>query len=49
MDPNTHIPKDRKPVRPLRLVLLMGMTALLFLLLLTRYGQVAGAVMGAGA
>lgn len=47
MDPIIHIPKDRKSVRPLRLVLLMGMTMLLFLLILNRYGQVAEAVLGA--
>ena len=46
MDPIIHIPKDRKSVRPLRLVLLMGMTMLLFLLILNRYGQVAEAVLG---
>ena len=44
----THIPKDRKPAHPLQLVLLMGMTVLLFLLILNRYGQVAEAVLGAG-
>ena len=48
MNPITHIPKDRKTVRPLRLVLLMGMTMLLFLLILDRYGEVAEAVLGAG-
>ena len=48
MNPITHIPKDRKTVRPLRLVLLMGMTMLLFLLILDRYGDVAEAVLGAG-
>ena len=47
MDPITHIPKDRKSIRPLRLVLLMGMTTLLFLLILSHYGQVAEAVLGA--
>jgi hypothetical protein len=47
MDPMIHIPKDRKPVRPLRLVLLMGMTMLLFLLILNRYGQMADMVLGA--
>ena len=47
MDPMINIPKDRKPVRPLRLVLLMGMTTLLFLLILNRYGAVADVVLGA--
>ena len=36
MDPITNIPNDRKSVRPLRLVLLMGMTLLLVLLILNR-------------
>ena len=47
MDPMTHIPRDRKPANPLRLVLLMGMTMLLFLLILNRYGQVADVVLSA--
>lgn len=47
MDPMTIIPKDRKPQRPLKLVLLLGMTVLLFLLILNRYGAVAGAVLSA--
>jgi hypothetical protein len=45
MDPMTNIPKDRKPLRPLRLVLLMGMTLLLFLLILNRYDSVVRAVL----
>ena len=49
MDPITQFPKDRKPSRPLRLVLLMGMTVLLFLLMLNRYGQVADSMMAARA
>ncbi len=49
MDPMMHIPKDRKPLNPLKLVLLLGMTVLLFLLILNRYGEVAAAVLGAGA
>ena len=47
MDPMFHIPKDRQPLRPLRLVLLLGMTALLFLLIYSRYGEIASAVMSA--
>ena len=39
------IPKDRKKTRPLRLVLLLGLTVLLFLLILSRYGAIAAAVM----
>ncbi len=42
-----HIPKDRKPTKPLRLVLLLGLTVLLFLLILNRYGAVAQAVLQA--
>ncbi|MEO8242612.1 MAG: hypothetical protein ABI832_09870 [bacterium] len=37
MDPMMHIPTDRKAVRPLRLALVLGMTVLLFLLILNRY------------
>lgn len=48
MDPIMTIPKDRKPQSPLKLVLLLGMTVLLFLLILTRYGEVAAAVLAAG-
>jgi hypothetical protein len=47
MDPMTTIPKDRKQQRPLKLVLLLGMTLLLFLLILDRYGEVAAAVLAA--
>jgi hypothetical protein len=48
MDPMINIPKDRKPIRPLRLVLLMGMTLLLFLLILNRYGTLSQAIVPAG-
>ena len=41
------IPKDRKPQRPLKLVLLLGLTVLLFLLILNRYGEVVQAVLAA--
>lgn len=41
------IPKDRKPQRPIKLVVLLGMTVLLFLLILNRYGAVAAAVLSA--
>ncbi len=44
-----NIPDDRKPARPLRLVLLLGMTILLFLLILNHFGQVADAVVTAKA
>ena len=47
MDPMMHIPKDRKPLRPVKLALLLGMTVLLFLLILNRYGAVAAAVLSA--
>ena len=47
MDPMFHIPKDRKTIRPLRIVLLLGMTVLLFLLIAYRYGEVASAVLQA--
>jgi hypothetical protein len=48
MDPMITVPKDRKPLNPLKLVLLLGMTVLLFLLILNRYGEVAAAVLAAG-
>ena len=47
MDPMMIIPKDRKPQRPLKLVLLLGLTVLLFLLILNRYGEVVQAVLAA--
>ena len=43
MDPITDIPKDRKPGHPVRLAILLGMTALLFVLILNHYGQLAEA------
>ena len=39
------IPKDRKTTKPLRLVLLLGLTMLLFLLTLNRYDAISAAVM----
>ena len=42
MDPMTDIPKDRKQHRPLRVILLLGMTALLFLMLFDRFSAGAG-------
>jgi phosphate starvation-inducible membrane PsiE len=42
MDPMTDIPKDRKPHHPLRVIVLLGMTALLFLMLLNRFSSGAG-------
>ena len=47
MDPMMIIPKDRKALRPLKLVLLLGVTVLLFILILIRYGEVAQAVLAA--
>ena len=47
MDPMMIIPKDRKAIRPFRVVLILGMTILLFLLILNRYGAVAEAVLAA--
>ena len=47
MDPMTNIPKDRRKPRPYRLVLLLGLTVLLFLLILNHYGAVAEAVLRA--
>ena len=41
MDPIEKIPNDRKPPRPMRLALLLGMTGLLFLLILNHYSQLA--------
>jgi len=41
MDPFTEIPKDRKPSRPVRLAILLGMTVLLFLLILNHSGEMA--------
>ena len=41
------IPKDQKRTKPLRLVLLLGLTVLLFLLILNRYGAIAEAVLRA--
>lgn len=38
----TQIPHDRKRGRPVRLVILLGMTVLLFVLILTRFGQSGG-------
>ena len=46
MDPIFHIPKDRKPIKPLRLVLLLGMTLLLFLLTANRYSDITAVVLG---
>jgi hypothetical protein len=43
MDPMTSLPPGRKKTRPIRLVLLLGLTALLFLLILDRYGAATGA------
>jgi hypothetical protein len=45
MDPMTTIPKDRPKTRPFRLVLLLGLTVLLFLLILNHYYNIAGAML----
>ncbi len=42
------IPKDRKKTKPLRLVLLLGLTVLLFLLILNRYGAMAAVLLAHG-
>ena len=42
-----HIPKDRKSIKPLRLVMLLGMTVLLFLLIANRYREIAAVFLGA--
>lgn len=47
MDPMFAIPKDRKRSSVLRLCLVMGMTALLFILVSDRLGRAAEAVMTA--
>ena len=47
MDPMTNIPPNRRKPRPYRLVLLLGLTVLLFVLILNRYGAVAEAVLRA--
>ena len=47
MDPMINIPPNRRKPRPFRLVLLLGLTVLLFLLILNRYGAVAEAVLRA--
>ena len=39
MDPMLNIPKDRKRLPVLRLCLLMGLTALLFMLIATSFGS----------
>ncbi len=49
MDPITHIPKDRPSIRPLRVVVLLGMTILLFLLILEQSGQAADMLLATGA
>ena len=38
MDPTFDIPKDRKSLSVIRLCLLMGLTALLFIIVLDRVG-----------
>lgn len=41
------IPKDRKRLSVLRLCLIMGFTALLFIVVATRFGRMAEAMMQA--
>lgn len=45
MDQMLAIPKDRKRLSVLRLCLIMGMTALLFILVANRLGSVAEAAL----
>lgn len=45
MDPMFDIPKDRKRLSVMKLCLLMGMTALLFLVIADRFGDAAQAMM----
>ena len=47
MDPMFVIPKGRKPLRTGRLVLLLGLTVLLFLMIFYRYGAAAEAIIAA--
>jgi len=47
MDHMLDIPKDRKPVAVMKLCLIMGMTALLYILIVTRIGSAAEAVLAA--
>lgn len=49
MDPIIEIPKDRKPGRPIRLAILLGMTVLLFLMILSHYSQASAAIFAAQA
>jgi hypothetical protein len=44
MDPTFDIPKDRKSLSVLRLCLIMGMTALLFIVVFDRLGKAAEAI-----
>lgn len=45
MDPMFDIPKDRRRLSVLKLCVLMGMTALLFLVIADRFGGAAEALM----
>jgi hypothetical protein len=45
MDSMFDIPKDRKRLSVIRLCLIMGCTALLFIMVATRFGRVAEAMM----
>jgi hypothetical protein len=47
MDPVLDIPKDRRQLSVLRLCVIMGMTALLFLVVADRLGDAAEALMQA--
>jgi hypothetical protein len=46
MDPMLNIPKDRKRLPVLRLCLLMGLTALLFLLIANSFGSAFDVLQG---
>lgn len=45
MDSMFDIPKDRKRLSVIRLCLIMGCTALLFIMVATRFGRVAEAML----
>lgn len=44
MDPMLNIPKNRKPLPVWRLCLLLGLTALLFLMIMNTYGVALSAL-----
>ena len=44
MDPMLNIPKNHKPRNPLRIIVLMGIAALMFLIAANQLDQVAQAI-----